>query len=89
MEAGDALPPFPTETANTSGAAGPVLGGGPSVREQNDQGDTAGETIEGRQTVENRDATSAGQVVTPRTAPSAPIATPAEATSTPSGEGGG
>ena len=83
LEAGDALPFFPTAAANTSGGAGPVLGGGPSVREQNDQGDTAGERIEGRQTAGNRDATPAGQVV------SAPTATPAAATSTPSCEGGG
>ena len=83
MEAGDAPPPFPTETTNTSGRAGPVLGGGPSVREQNDQGDTARETTKGRQNAGNRDSTSAGQVVTPRTAPIAPTATPAAAKSTP------
>ena len=83
LEAGDALPLFPTVAAKTSRGAGPVLGGRPSVREQNDQGDTARETTKGRQNAGNRDSTSAGQVVTPRTAPIAPTATPAAAKSTP------
>ena len=58
LEVGDALPPFPTATADTLGAVSPGLEGEPLILGRSGQGGTAGGAIENRQTTENRDTTS-------------------------------
>ena len=57
LEAGDALPPFPTATADTLEAVGPGLEGEPLIMGRNGQGGTVGGAIENCQTTDNRDAT--------------------------------
>ena len=86
LEVGDALPPFPTATADTLGAEGPGPEGEPLIMGRNDQGGTAGGVIESGQTTENRDTTSERQVGTSRSTLSA-ATSPATATSTPTFEG--
>ena len=87
LEAGDALPPFPTAAVATSGDADPALAGEPVIRGQEDQGDTAGGSVENRQAEGNRDVTLGGQEGTPRTIASAATATPTTAMSAPNCEG--
>ena len=88
MEAGDALPPFPTVVADTLRRTGQALESEPLIRGQIDQSGTTTGVIENRQASGIRGATSAGLVGTSRTTPSTAPATPT-ATSTPSCEGEG
>ena len=70
LEAGDALPPFPTATANSLEAVGPGLEGGPLMMGRNGHGGTTGGAIENYQTTGNRNAMLERKVETPRTTPS-------------------
>ena len=88
LEAGDALPPFPTATVDTLVAVGPGMDGEPLIMGRNGQGRTAGGAIVNRQTTGNRDATLKRQVGNPRTTPSADTS-PTTVTSTRSCDGEG
>lgn len=89
LEAGDALPPFPTAVADALEGAGPELESERLIKEQIYKEDTAGGTKENRQAAGNRNATPAGQVGPPWTTPSSVHAALVAATSTPSYEGEG
>ena len=67
MGEGDALPLFPTAAVATSGKVGPALEGEPVIRGQEDQGDTAGGSMENRRAEANRDVTLGGHEAPPRT----------------------